>query len=1172
MFGKDLVRIVLYGIGIGSVASLVYLGGPLLAIGDYHPLDNYIVREIVILLLVAAAAAAGGFHFWQRRKKSAEIAEGIATEGRKEDSDAVVLNERMKDALATLKAAGKGKGDYLYDLPWYVIIGPPGAGKTTALVNSGLKFPLSRGATPAAIAGVGGTRYCDWWFTEEAVLIDTAGRYTTQDSDASADKKSWFEFLNLLKKNRSRQPINGVMVAISLEDLMTLGPAEIKAHADAIRARLLELHERLKIDFPVYVLFTKTDLVAGFTEFFANLNEQARQQVWGATFQTADKNRNYVGDVPHEYDALLERLALDVTDRLQEDPSPNNRVLLFGFPAQMAGLKRSIFDFLNQIFEPTRYHANATLRGFYFTSGTQEGTPIDRLIGALARNFGAEEVAVSSYSGSGKAFFLTDLIRKVIIGEAAWVSTDRAAVRRALVLKASAYGLLFLLSAGLIGAWWKSYSYNRMLIEQTNAAVADYHQAAGAISQETTIADRDFAKVLPLLHKLRLLPAGYGTRGTPTPFLAGMGLSQRERLESYSDDAYRVGLERLFRPRLLYSLEEALESNRENASFLYEALKVYMMLGAMHAPDRELVLAWWRRYWAEVLYPGAANAEGRKELEQHLAAMLDLDTGQEPLVTLNGPLIEDTQRTLARLSVAQRAFEILKSQARSSPVPDWTPERVGGPDFALVFEPASDSGHVVPGFFTYDGFHRLFLPRLGNIADQIRNERWVLGAAGEQSALTAQYDSLGTALLDLYTKNFVETWRTALSRLRLRNLVADKPKYIALAAASSPTSPIRQILESVRDETLLTRSRADQGGQPRGKAGNSSPADSAPSLLKQGGRAPGTDIEAAFKGYEVLFEGDAGRKPVDAIIGNLSAIYQSLTLMATNPAETARANSDLAIQVSGLRANANRLPQPFQDIVTRAAGFFEADVTAASHEQLSRALGDQVTGACQQIVANRYPFSKSSSREVALPDFGRLFAPGGIIDRFFQQHLAALVDQSRAEWVWRPEHPLARTLSPATLREFQRAAQIRDAFFATGGNLPSVSINVIPPAINDPNTVARLEINGAAVESKAGARNPVAIQWPGAGGGRTSVSLTQTSTQFSFGAQPVQMPSSVLERNGTWSFFRLLDAAAPAQHGDRVVASFIVGGRELRYEFIAGSSQNPLTLGALRQFHCPSGI
>src|SRR2546430_14569043 len=100
----------------------------------------------------------------------------------------------------------------------------------------------------------------------------------------------------------------------------------------------------------------------------------------------------------------------------------------------MTRLKQPLYDFLNQIFEPTRYHVNASLRGFYFTSGTQQGTPIDQLIGSLARTFGAEEVGASAYSGAGKSFFLTDLISKVSIGEGDWVSTGRRAGRRALVV------------------------------------------------------------------------------------------------------------------------------------------------------------------------------------------------------------------------------------------------------------------------------------------------------------------------------------------------------------------------------------------------------------------------------------------------------------------------------------------------------------------------------------------------------------------------------------------------------------------------------------------------------------------------------------------------------------------------------------------------------------------
>src|SRR3984893_17601647 len=602
---KDILRIVLVGIGLTSVCALIYLAGPLISIGGWRPFENYIVREIAILVVAAAFASVMAFNWKRRKKATAKIAEGIATAD-KVDDDADVLKDRMKDALATLKTASGGKSDFLYDLPWYVLMGPPGSGKTTALVNSGLKFPLSRGATPAAIAGLGGTRYCDWWVTEDAVLIDTAGRYTTQDSDATADKQSWIAFLALLKKNRPRQPINGVIVAISLEDLMTLSSADLASHSNAIRARLLELHDRLKVDFPVYALFTKGDLVAGFMEYFGYLGDQGRKQVWGATFQTADKTRNMVGEIPVEYDALLERLSEEMLDRLQEEPAPNTRVLLFGFPAQMARLKQSIHDFLTQIFEPTRYHANAALRGFYFTSGTQQGTPIDQLIGALVRSFGAEEVSSASYSGQGKSYFLHDLILKVIIGEAAWVSTDRAAVRRAMIIKAAALSAIALVSIGASAAWYMSYKRNSELIEQTQLADKQYLADAGPFARETLIGDRDLHKVLPLLHALRHLPAGYAVRDVSTPFASGFGLSQRERLQSSSETEYRIALERMFRSRLIFRLEEQLEAQVANPGFIYEALKVYLMLGGQGPEDRELIKSWMRRDWADNLYPGAS--------------------------------------------------------------------------------------------------------------------------------------------------------------------------------------------------------------------------------------------------------------------------------------------------------------------------------------------------------------------------------------------------------------------------------------------------------------------------------------------------------------------------------------------------------------------------------------
>ncbi len=93
------------------------------------------------------------------------------------------------------------------------------SGKTTALLNAGLRFPLAAKMGTDPLAGVGGTRLCDWWFAEDAVLIDTAGRYTTRDSDAAADKAGWDAFLNLLKKHALAATLEWCDRGIALSDV-----------------------------------------------------------------------------------------------------------------------------------------------------------------------------------------------------------------------------------------------------------------------------------------------------------------------------------------------------------------------------------------------------------------------------------------------------------------------------------------------------------------------------------------------------------------------------------------------------------------------------------------------------------------------------------------------------------------------------------------------------------------------------------------------------------------------------------------------------------------------------------------------------------------------------------------------------------------------------------------
>jgi type VI secretion system protein ImpL len=158
-------------------------------------------------------------------------------------------------------------GSYLYDLPWYVFIGAPARARPLALLNSGLQFPLAERFGKDGIHGVGGTRNCDWFFTDEAILLDTAGRYTTQESNQDVDAAGWRSFMQLLKKSRPRRPINGVLLTVSAEDLLQQSGTKREEHAAALRRRLKELYSDLGIRFPVYVLVSKVDLLAGFNEF-----------------------------------------------------------------------------------------------------------------------------------------------------------------------------------------------------------------------------------------------------------------------------------------------------------------------------------------------------------------------------------------------------------------------------------------------------------------------------------------------------------------------------------------------------------------------------------------------------------------------------------------------------------------------------------------------------------------------------------------------------------------------------------------------------------------------------------------------------------------------------------------------------------------------------------------
>jgi type VI secretion system protein ImpL len=1024
-----------------------------------------------------------------------------------------------------------------------------------------------------AVAGVGGTRLCDWWFTEDAVLIDTAGRYTTQDSDAVVDRAGWTAFLDLIKRTRTRQPLNGVIVAIALSEI---GPAtrdERLAHARAIRRRVKELEERLAVRLPVYAVFTKADLVAGFTEFFDDLDRDKRAQVWGATLPLAGAEGT-VGGVASEFGTLIERLNTRLFDRLQAERSPERRALIAGFPAQVASLELPLTEFLQEAFGGSRLDPAPMLRGFYFTSGTQEGTPFDRLTGVLARSFGIDQRrAPTLRPAEGRSYFLARLVKEVILGEAMLVSEKPGAARQRLLWRGAGFALpaLALLVAG--GLLWHSDSDSRRDIDEMNTALAVYAKTAAGLPLDP-VADADLSRILPLLDQARALPHGYD-RGKDDGFLwIQFGLSQRGKLAAGARAVYRHALERVLLPRLIWRLEEQMRGAIDRPDYLYEATRVYLMLGAAGPLDRDLVRTWMALDW-QATYPGAVMAPAREELSRHLNALFG---NRLPQIPLDGALLAAARTTFSRVPLASRVYTRIASSGAAQAIQQWRPADVLGPAGVRVFIRASGKplADGVPGFYTIEGFHKVLLPALGDATKQIASESWVLGSRSEIAPNSAEANRLERDVIELYDKEYAKRWDAMLGDLNLVPLRTLEQAAQDLYILGSPQSPIRDLLVAIARQLTLS--------QPPPAPPSEAAKSTAEGLAKQlapdaagrlkpllGMQSPGPPPEPPGKKiddrYRALrdFVGTGPGAPIDQVLKVIDGLHQQLTLHAT-PGAPAPAGPIGGDSVQLLRDEAQRDPPPIDRWLEAMAVSANALISGRTRQQAKdawNAPGSGPASLCQKAVNGRYPFVPGAPIDIPMDDFTRLFSPGGLIDGFFNTQLRPYVDTS-GDGSWKP-HPvdgMPAPVAPADLTQFQKAAVIRELFFAAGGNSPAVRFDITPVDLDAAATQVTLDIGGTTVIYAHGPQRATQITWPG--------QAATSSVRLVFDPPP-STGTRVFQASGAWALFRLFEQGTlkRSEWADRYELTFATGDRRARFEIRAGSVINPFMPGLLAGFQCP---
>jgi len=1166
-------------IGIVVLSVLIWFIGPLIAIAGSVPLESDLSRIVTIGVIVGCWLLYRLIAWLLSRKREQRLMADLAGGADANDAQSAsaaeldVLSRGFDEALALLKTTSskqRGRKQYLYELPWYAIIGAPGSGKTTALINSGLQFPLAERLGKHAVKGVSGTRDCDWWFADEAVLLDTAGRYTTQDSHQEVDATAWHGFLQLLKKYRPRRPLNGVFVAVSVSDLIQQTEEELRQHAAAIRRRITELNAQLGVQLPVYVLFTKADLVAGFSDFFANLTEDERSQVWGETFIRADNDKEdlaaHLLQFEKAYDELTERLVQRRLKRIQEERDVLRRTAIFDFPQQMMLFKTVATGFLDAAFSTNRYEEPFLLRGVYFSSGTQEGTPIDRVMAALASSFRLERQVTPLMSGRGKSYFLTKLLKQVVFPEAALVGVDPKVERRFRLMNLAGFAATFAIVAIAVVVWMVSFANNKSAIADVEKQIEIYR----ASNLSPTDSRSGFLVLLPKLNALQAAKDVYAQTG----WSSGFGLYQGDKLDSAIDIAYQRLLRENFQALITLRLKERMQSDEgKNLDVLYQLLRVYLMFGEPQRMDAKVAQPWVKLDWEQMF---ATDPETQAKLQLHLDNMLALNL--DPAALDNG-FVDAVRNKLTQIPMVNQLYSRFKSEALFDRSHDISVAGQLAPNGGRVFTANGKELDtlVVPGLFSSYGYTELFLKKGMVYVKEASEQNWVLGVNGASTPV--EIDRLYSDFKRLYLGDYQKTWDGVLTAVKFRPQLNNNQLVDTLDLLSRPDSPLKLLLELVEKNTALSKLSSELADALAKSTGGALAVPEAATqkllaMAKQsdGGVDPVKALETYFEPYNMQVRGAADRPaPINATMASIKNLHDYLMQIGSAPNSGGQALSTEAARFAGggvdplqsAKMEFARLPGPVAASLNALTSTGGQQIKTGAKGQLNEMLKTAVTMPCKSALAGRYPFAKNTQQDVLMADFGKVFAANGIVDQFFNTNLKAFVDTTAVQWQ-ELSSDKALGLSAASIRQFQIAAKIRDAFFPGGGAVPQVQFELKPLALDDKVSTFRLNVEGQELVYRHGPEQLTKFQWPG----------TNNSAGVRVVFEGLDGKQLSKSKEGAWALFRMFDEfnIQPTGLPDRFNLTVQLEGYTAKFELRAASVNNPFGISEYQSFRCPESL
>ncbi len=1112
----------------------------------FESLEGVLVRlfmtltsYIVLLLLIAM------YFLFMRDEVQKKLQESREHKQRLKEYSTVInrkltdLKNRFAEAMRIINNSSIYKSSQRagYELPWYLVVGKEQEGKTSFVESSGLDFPLNINYEKSSEAEDVEQSF-QWYFAEDAIFIDVPGHYVEQkDKEGAA---IWEALLNLFAKKRWKRPINGIILTVSVESIMTLSEDELELYAKNLRDRFDEMSKAFMSNMPIYLFITKSDLIPGFGEYFSTLSERDKDQILGVTFD--DKSENIDQEViqPEIVD-LLKRLKSSIMDKIQQEWDSEARSKILLFPDEFASVLEKLNGFIERTFSQTRYRQPLMLRGIYFTTVLQ------------GNNLPEQMHNMSEQSRSKKGMFIRNVLTNVVFPEADIIKMDTNYRKTQRVKQSVAFGVAVALVAFATIYWVQDYNARLDRIELLEKTTLEYEHLRDNITSGS-----DFESVLSTLNKIQELQEGQEENISGNFWQIAYYKPVERNIKI--DNLYEETLKHLLLPRIEKFIAEQIRVNINDYDLTWESTKAYSMLNNVERREKGFLQAWMAAGWSN-LYPNKLNIQN--DLNSHWEKLLSLGFDAYPL--------EEDVLTMARtklLGLGHEAlvYKQLKDSALKQNLPDFRFSQTLGSDAASF----RGSDFLIPGFYTKLGYETMIVGQGRQLIKDFVSNNWVVGYSTELSE--ADFNEMYVKVQNYYFIDYKDYWSKALSSLQIPNYKSISEINYQLTSLTSGSSPIIGVLKALKENTMLytpAEKLQMQAAKSKGPIG-----DTAATIASKNTITEVTDntsvnnIRNFFSIYTLLLDDE--NKPQSKLktaMAKLNEVYQEMTAIYGSVTPERDAFDIVTKRIAGKHGpivmQGVSLPLPIRKWFDRALANDWEYLISRTKKHINDRYKKEVMEYYLERIEGRYPLVKKSKKyDIRNDDFEEFFKSDGILDSFYKSYISPFVmlNTKRHNYQFRRIDGSSMHLKKSFMNQLLVAHDIRKALFTSKEDALGVLFYIQPEMLGRRLATMEFHYDDNYIVYEHGLIRSHKLNWPAEG----------RNDMAKFSMYDLENNKVVeLSSDGEWGFFKLIDQFNISKHKQRhgtdsvdikyqkqrYEASYTVTGRGAK----VFTNENPLT-------------